>query len=108
EFERALDKRFGIPTATGVGTKSPARSGKKPWLIVAGVIAVIVAIVGVWSTSQNKKGVPTDHSAQQNDDVLNPQAATEAAVAQQSSARQALALPKISRFKLGGQQFEIL
>ena len=108
EFERALDKRFGIPTATGVGIKSPARFVKKSWLIVAGVIAVVVAIVGVWSTSQNKKAVPTDHSAQQNDGVLNPQAETETAVAHQSSARQALALPKISRFKLGGQQFEIL
>ncbi len=29
-------------------------------------------------------------------------------MAHQSTLRQALALPKISRFKLGGQQFEIL
>jgi TIR domain len=108
EFERALDKRLGEPAGAAVETKSPARFRMRSGLIVAGLVAVVAMLVSVWITSSSKKAVPADHTPQQNDVVPNRQAETAATVADQSTLRQALALPKISRFKLGGQQFEIL
>ena len=108
EFERALDKRLGEPAGAAVETKSPARFRMRSGLIVAGLVAVVAMLVGVWITFSSKKAGPADHAPQQNDVVLNRQAETDATVAHQSTLRQALALPKISRFKLGGQQFEIL
>jgi hypothetical protein len=69
-------------------------------------LVAVVALVSVWIPFQGKKAHPPDHTAPAPDVVLNPP--TDARLGNESRERQALALPKISRFKLGGQQFDIL